>query len=144
MEFIQSIDFTVVALIICFIYEVLGKTFNQYLLASTGNMKKEDIGGGSCLIGLFYIVFIFVMLWNPILWLPALLLILMGFITGIATKQPLMEVKELLATGMRADAQAIYQKKSIARIYWILDKILSSGLLVWMVYLHLQFLGIIA
>jgi hypothetical protein len=144
MEFIQSIDFTIVALIICLIYEVLGKGFNMYLLASSGNMKKEDIQGSSCLVGLFYIVFIFVLLWSPILWLPALLLIFLGMITGAVTRQPLLEVKELLASGMNPDAHAIYQKKSIARIYWTIDKILSAGLLCWMIYLHLQFLGIIA
>ena len=144
MEFIKSIDFTIVALIICFLYELLGKPFTVYMLATTGQMKKEDIGYSNCLIGLFYIVFIFIMLWNSILWLPALLLIVLGFITGGVTRPPLQRVKELLVIDEQAHLFEIHQQTRIAQIYWTIDKALSVCLLGWMVFLHLQFLGIIA
>lgn len=144
MEFIQSIDFTLVGLIICFLYEAIGKSFSAYLLATTGKMKTEDIGYSNCLVGLFYIVFIFVLLWNPVLWLGAVLLIALGFITGGVTAGPLKEVKNLLASGMREDAHAIWKQKSIAKTYWTIDKVLSIGLIGWMIFLHLTTLGIIA
>lgn len=144
MEFIQSIDFTLVALVICFIYEALGKSFNNYVLASTGGMKVEDIGYSNCLVGLFYIVFIFAMLWNPILWLPALLLIAISFITGGVTRVPMQRIKELRASGVSEDYHEIKKQKSIAQVFWTIDKILSIGLLSWMIYLHLQVIGIIA
>ncbi len=144
MEFIQSIDFTFVALIICILYEILGKSFRTYISATTGKMKPDDIGYSNCLLGIFYLVFIFVMLWNPILWLPALLLIVLGFITGGVTRVHIQEIKKLRETGIKEDNPLITTQKSIAKIYWTVDKLLSVTTLGWMIFLQLQFLEIIA
>jgi hypothetical protein len=141
----ELIDFTLVALIICIIYEVFGKTFTMYVDATLGKYNKaENIPTGNCLMGLFYIVFIIAMLWNPILWLPALLLMLTGFVSGGLTRVPNKTIKETLASGVKVDHPIILSQMNKVRTYWTLDKIVSTLLLGWMIFLHLQVLGVIA
>jgi hypothetical protein len=145
MEFIQSIDFTLVGIVLCILYETVGKPFNTYYMAVTkSNLKAEDVGSGTCLLGLFYVVFIIAMLWNPVLWVPALGLILLGLVTGGASRPAAMAIKELLASGMNEQAQPVYHQKNVLRTYFTIDKVLSLGIMAWMMYLHLSVLGIIA
>lgn len=144
MEFLQMIDFTLVGLFICVLYEIVAKPFNTYYLALTGNLKGEDVGYSNCLMGLFYIVFIFAMLWNPILWLPALLLILLGLATGGATRPAAKRVKEYLAMGISETDLRVFTQRDVMRTYFTIDKLLSLAMLGWMIFLHLQMIGIIA
>jgi len=144
MEFIQNIDFTLVGLIICFIFEAIGKFFNNYELASTGRMKPEEINWAIGCFGIFYIVFIIILLWNPLLWLPALLIILVGLITGGVSRSSLQSIKDLLDRGYKVDNITVKSHRNIARIYFIIDKVITLGLLGWMIFLHLTDLGIIA
>ena len=143
MEILELIDFKLVGLVLCILYEVLVKGFSTYMKALDGTLKGEPLVGGSCLLALFYIVFTIGLLWSY-LWLPALLLLLLGSLTDAVSKKPVKTILDHTKTGMRQDHIIITQQKEIVKIYFILDKIISLGLIGWMIYIHLGTLGIIA
>lgn len=138
------IDFTLVGLILCVVYEIAARSFDNYYSALIGKVRGEDISTGNCLMALFYIFFVIYLLWNPILWLPALLLIVLGILTSGVLRPITNEIKKLLKTGIPEEDTRIQQKKAVIKSYFVIDKLLSLALLGWMIYLQLTQLGIIA
>lgn len=143
MNFINSIDFPLVGLLICFLYEAFGRSFNLYTTSLSREMTPSDIPGGTCLLALFYLVFMVVMLWSPYLWFPAALLLLLGIITPTVTKPGTKKVKELIKTRKVQDTKEILRRRKHIEAAFIIDKIISLGLIGWMIFLHLQNLGLI-
>jgi hypothetical protein len=148
MNFINSIDFTLVGLVLCFLFEAMGKSFNRYSKALDLNRWMEattpkELPGGMCLFGLFYMVFTIVMLWNPYLWFPAVLLLALGVTTGIPTKVMTTNIGKYMKLRYKPTHAAVTTLKSKIKAIFIIDKLISLALLGWMIYLHLEVLGLI-
>jgi len=130
MEFLNSIDFILVGLVICLLLEVV--------ITGPSNIKPIRF-----LVGLFYAGFSIYLLWTPY-WRPALLLLALGVVTSSITRSLNKKYNELLAAGVEADHPYIQNITANVKANLVMDQILSIMILGWILYLHIVNLGIAA